>query len=171
MKQLKKILNNFEGYLCAIMLIAMSIIVFMQVICRFILKSSLPWSEEASRYLLVWVSFLGGAYGIRQGAHLGVEAFTLMLPKKVRGFVEILCMVIGIVLCCIIFKFGVDIVSTQMRRVQYSPAMRIPMGYMYLAIPVGMVLFIIRYVQSIIDKIKEMRQGTGSNELKKEDAE
>ena len=154
MKRLKNFLDNFEGYVCVVMLIAMSIIVFMQVICRFILKSSLPWSEEASRYLLVWVSFLGGAYGVRKGAHLGVEAVLLLLPKKLRGIVELLSMVLGVVLCSVILKYGVDIVITQMNRMQYSPAMRIPMGYIYLAIPVGMVLFIVRYIQNIIDKAR-----------------
>lgn len=171
MKQWKKFLNNFEGYLCVVMLIAMSIIVFMQVICRFILKSSLPWSEEASRYLLVWVSFLGGAYGVRQGAHLGVEAVIILLPKKLRGLVELLSMVLGIILCCVIFKFGVDIVITQMSRMQYSPSMRIPMGSMYLAIPVGMFLFVVRYVQNVIDKIKDLRRENAADELTKEGAE
>lgn len=171
MKHWKKFLDNFEGYVCVVMLIAMSIIVFMQVICRFILKSSLPWSEEASRYLLVWVSFLGGAYGVRRGAHLGVEAVILMLPKKLRSFVELLSMVIGIALCGIILKYGVDIVITQMNRMQYSPAMRIPMGYVYLAIPVGMVLFIIRYIQNIIDKVKALLHEEADGGLSKEEVD
>lgn len=171
MKQWKKFLDNFEGYVCAVMLIAMSVIVFMQVICRFILKSSLPWSEEASRYLLVWVSFLGGAYGVRKGAHLGVEAVLLLLPKKLRGLVELLSMVLGVILCGIILKYGVDIVITQMNRMQYSPAMRIPMGYIYLAIPVGMVLFIIRYLQGIIEKVKSLFGEETENCTLKEDVE
>lgn len=171
MKQWEKFLDNFEGYVCVVMLIAMSIIVFMQVICRFVLKSSLPWSEEASRYLLVWVSFLGGAYGVRRGAHLGVEAVMLILPKKLRGFVELFSMVIGIALCSIILKYGVDIVITQMSRMQYSPAMRIPMGYIYLAIPVGMALFIIRYVQNIIDKVKALLREEADSSLSKEEVE
>ena len=171
MKSWKKFLDNFEGYLCVVMLAAMSIIVFLQVVYRFILKASLPWSEEASRYLLVWTSFLGGAYGVRQGAHLGVEAVTLLLPKRVRSLVEIFSLVIGTALCCIILKFGIDIVMTQMSRMQYSPAMRIPMGYMYMAIPVGMVFFIIRYIQSIIDKVKALRQEGAENGLAKEGAE
>ena len=75
MDGLKKFLNNFEGYVCVVTLLVMSVVIFWQVVCRYILKSSLPWSEELSRYLLVWTSFIGGAYGVRLGAHIGVEAF------------------------------------------------------------------------------------------------
>lgn len=154
MNKLKKFLDNFEGYCCVLTLAAMSIIVFVQVVCRYILQSSLPWSEEVSRYLLVWTTFLGGAYGIRQGAHLGIEAFTLLLPKKAQKILSIIVMLGGIVLCAIIFNYGAFLVSSQLAKGQLSPAMRVPMGYMYAAIPIGMAFFILRYIQSIYDAVK-----------------
>ena len=52
MKVLKKLAMNFEAYLCAIAIAVMSVVVFVQVVFRFIVKSSLPWSEELSRCLL-----------------------------------------------------------------------------------------------------------------------
>ena len=156
--KLKNFLNNFEGYCCIFTLAAMSIIVFIQVVARFILKSSLPWSEEASRYLLVWTAFLGGAYGVRQGAHIGIEAFAMLLPKKVQKVLNILVMIGSIVICVVIFKYGASIVSTQLSKGQLSPAMRVPMGYMYAAIPVGMVFFIIRYIQNIYDVIRDFNK-------------
>lgn len=154
MEKLKKLINHFEGYCCVVFLAAMSLVVFIQVVCRFVLKASLPWSEEVSRYLLVWTTFMGGAYGVQQGAHIGVEAFMLLFPKKFRKVISILTMVCGLVLCAIIFKYGMDIVSSQLAKGQLTPAVRIPIGYMYLAIPVGMVFFIIRYAINIINAIK-----------------
>ncbi|MDD3570239.1 MAG: TRAP transporter small permease [Lachnospiraceae bacterium] len=152
--KLKDFLDNFEGYCCIVTLAAMSIVVFIQVVFRFLVKSSLPWSEELSRYLLVWTAFLGGAYGVRQGAHIGVEAFVLLLPKTLQKVLSIFIMLASIVLCVVIAKYGFAIVQTQLSRGQLSPAMRIPMGYMYAAIPVGMIFFIIRFVQDIIITIK-----------------
>lgn len=158
MKLLKKFISNFEAYLCVAMLIVMSIVVFIQVIFRFVLKSSLPWSEELCRYLLVYVSFLGGAYGVKTGAHLGVEAVTLMMPKKMRKVVEIFVLLLGIALCAILLKLGIDIVATQFRRMQYSPAMRIPMAYAYMAIPIGMGFFILRYILKLVELIKNFKK-------------
>lgn len=158
MDGLKKFLNNFEGYVCVVTLLVMSVVIFWQVVCRYVLKSSLPWSEELSRYLLVWTSFIGGAYGVRLGAHIGVEAFTLLLPKKAQKALNIFVMVACLILCAVICKFGFEIVQTQLAKNQLSPAMRIPMGYMYAAIPVGMIFFIIRYIQDIYEAIKNFNK-------------
>lgn len=151
---MKKFLDNFEGYVCVVTLLVMSVVVFLQVVCRYVLHSSLPWSEELSRYLLVWTSFIGGAYGVKLGAHIGVEAFALLLPKKAQKALAIIVDVCCLALCVLILTQGVSIVSTQLSKGQLSPAMRIPMGYMYAAIPVGMAFFCIRYVQQILTKVK-----------------
>ena len=105
----KKILNNLEGYFCVGSLAVMSVVIFWQVVCRYVLKSSLPWSEELSRYLLVWTSFIGGAYGVRLGAHIGVEAFTLLLPKKAQKALAILVMIACTILCCFICKYAIHL--------------------------------------------------------------
>lgn len=164
---MKKFLENFEGYCCVVFLMAMSIILFVQVVFRFVLHAALPWSEEASRYLLVWTAFIGGAYGVRRGAHIGIEAFALLLPKKAQKVLNLFVLVVSTVVCCIILKYGIDIVSTQLSKGQLSPAMRIPMGYMYAAIPVGMFFFIIRHIEEIIVEIKNFNKV----EEKKEAAE
>jgi len=158
----KKILNNLEGYFCVGSLAVMSVVIFWQVVCRYVLKSSLPWSEELSRYLLVWTTFIGGAYGVRLGAHIGVEAFVLILPKKVQKVLNIVVMIISAAICCLICYFGFQIVGTQLDKGQLSPAMRIPIGYMYAAIPVGMILFIIRYVQNIYEAIRDFNKKEGA---------
>jgi len=155
---LKKFLNNFEGYICIGTLAVMSVVIFWQVVCRYVLKSSLPWSEELSRYLLVWTAFMGGAYGVRLGAHIGVEAFAMLLPKKAQKVLNIFVMIATAILCVLIFRYGVAIVQTQLEKNQLSPAMRIPMGYMYLAIPVGMVFFIVRYIQNIIEAVRDFNK-------------
>ena len=146
---------------------AMSIILFVQVVFRFVLHASLPWSEEASRYLLVWTAFIGGAYGVRRGAHIGIEAFAFLLPKKAQKVLNLFVLIVSTVVCVVILKYGIDIVSTQLAKGQLSPAMRIPMGYMYAAIPVGMVFFIIRHIEEIILEIKNFNKV----EEKKEAAE
>lgn len=154
---LKKFWDNFEGYVCVVLLMAMSAIIILQVFCRFVVKSSLPWSEEVARYLQVWTAFIGGAYGVRRGAHIGIEAFALLLPKKAQKILSILIILVSIFVCAVVCKYGFDIVSTQLAKGQLTPATRIPMGYMYAAIPVGMIFFIIRYIEELIFEIKNFK--------------
>ena len=158
MSKLRKFWDNFEGYCCVVMLAAMSIIVFIQVVFRFILKASLPWSEEVTRYLLVWTTFMGGAYGVRQGSHIGVEAFMLLVPKKIRKVIGIFVMVCCLLLCVVIVKFSWDLVLLIIARKQLSPALRMPMGYAYMAVPVGMSLFVVRYIQNIALTIRNFNK-------------
>jgi C4-dicarboxylate transporter DctQ subunit len=157
-EKLKHFIDNFEGYLCVVMLIAMSIIVFLQVIFRFILKSSLPWSEEVSRYLLVWITFMGGAYGVKTGAHLGVEAVQLLLPVKARKVAKLITHLVGLIVCVVVLIISIGIIQKQLAGGQKSPALRLEIGYIYLAIPVGMVFFIIRYLELLVTGIRDFNK-------------
>ena len=156
MKVVKKIADNFEGYCCAVMLAVMSVVVFLQVIFRFVIKASLPWSEELSRYLLGYITYFGCAYGIKTGAHLGVEAFVLILPKTVQKASNVLVQIGGLVVCVLILKFGADIVFSQMQSGQLSPAMRLPMWTIYSAIPIGMAFCVIRYAVEIVKAVQAL---------------
>ena len=95
MKVLKKIAMHSDAYLCAIAIAVMSVVGFVQVAVRFNVKSSLPWSEELSRDLQVYITFFGTAYGIQTGAHLGIEAFTHLLPKGGRKVLAILVQIVS----------------------------------------------------------------------------
>ena len=158
LSKIKKFLDNFEGYCCVVTLSAIAIIVFAQILSRYIFRASLAWSEEITRYLLVWTTFFGGAYCVRQGAHIGIEAFTRLLHKKAKKILAIVVMLGGVILCAVILGFGIVLVSTLFARNQLSPAMRIPIAYAYLAIPVGIALFIIRYIQNIIIAIRDFKK-------------
>ena len=155
-KKIADIADNFEGYCCAVMLAVMSVVVFLQVIFRFVIKASLPWSEELSRYLLVYITYFGCAYGIKTGAHLGVEAFVLILPKTVQKAINVLVQIGGLVVCVLILKFGADIVFSQMQSGQLSPAMRLPMWTIYSAIPIGMAFCVIRYAVEIVKAVQAL---------------
>ncbi|TYP55450.1 TRAP transporter small permease [Thermosediminibacter litoriperuensis] len=150
MKRVSKIFNNIEEYLVVILLFVMTVVVFWQVICRFVLKASLPWSEEISRYILVWASFLGASIGVKRGAHIGVEAFTMILPAKLKKFVQHFAIILSVLFCLIVFKESLSIIQKQIINNQVSPAMRIPMWWAYAAIPTGMILMAIRFLQTMV---------------------
>jgi C4-dicarboxylate transporter DctQ subunit len=148
MAKIKQIFNDLEGWLLMVLMAAISIIIFVQVVFRQ-LGMALPWSEEASRYLAVWITFIGAAQGVKKGAHVGVEAFMLMFPVKVRKLVNILSVLICVFLCAVIGNFSTVIIRTQIVNRQVSPAMQFPIWIAYTAIPVGMALMIIRYIQIV----------------------
>lgn len=154
MKNLSHFFKNFEEYICGIMMAVMVVVVFIQVVYRFVIQSSLPWSEEVARYLLVWITFLGASSGVKHGSHVGVEAVLLMLPQKARKYVNLLSAGLSIFFSIVVVVFSMGIISKQIEMAQVSPAMQIPMWWAYAAIPVGATLMAVRYVQSAIAIMK-----------------
>ena len=68
----------------AICLAAMVVLVFGNVVLRYVFNSGIATSEELSRWLLVWLTFLGAIVALRQHAHLGVDTLIRMLPRRGR---------------------------------------------------------------------------------------
>lgn len=74
--------EQLELSICLVAMVAMTIIVFAQVIARYVFHNSFEWAEEISRFLVVWITFGGSAYAFRKGAHIGVTAMVYNGPIK-----------------------------------------------------------------------------------------
>lgn len=140
--------NKSAEWGCLVLLVAMTVVTFAQVIFRFVIVHSLPWSEEFSRYALVWASFLGASIALKRGLHIGVEAFVSKLPKEKRRLIYLLTLMFIMIFLFVVIIKGFQMASFNMR--QSSPAMRIPMGFPYLAIPIGSLIMIIHLLNEMI---------------------
>ena len=128
-------------------------VTFWGVISRFILNNASPWAEEAARYLSIWAAFIGASLGVRRGAHIGVEAFVMILPEKARQYFNIVISIICIGFCGAIAYIGYDYTLRLAATGQLSPAMRIPIVWAYSAVPLGCLLMTLRYLLSIIEQV------------------
>ena len=143
-KILRKIsasLNRGQEYLLSVLGISMALLVVAQVFCRYILNSSLFWSEELARYMLVWLSFIGATVAYYRGLHPGVDIVTSRLPlsgQKIAGqLVHLITMAVALVMLIAGSRFAWFI------RLQISPALSIPKWIILMIIPLsGGVLFI-----------------------------
>ena len=102
------LLNNLEEYLCTFLLSVMAFTVLLQVLTRFIFDMPLRWTEELSIYILAWVSFLGASVGIKRWAHIGVEAFVVLLPQRMQRYAKLLSLALCMVFFFIMFFFGLE---------------------------------------------------------------
>ena len=110
----------------------------LQVFFRYVVQASLGWSEELSRYLFVWLIFIGSALALPKGSHIAIDVLVNELPIRVRkwvhGFASICVMVFFIFLTIEGLKL------CNLAQGQTSAAMEIPMGIAYLCIPLGSLL-------------------------------
>ena len=98
---MKWFLDHVEEFFMIPLIFAMSIIIFIQVVCRYVFQNSLTWSEEMARYMFVWLVYFSVSYTARREKHIRIDAAINIYPKKARPYIEILSEVI--VLCFAIF--------------------------------------------------------------------
>ena len=132
----------------------MTVIIFMQVILRYIFLSPLSWPEELARYLMVWMSCLGSAYAVRKGMHISIVFIKNKLPQSAQAGVTI-----GIHLLVIIFFiFGVvqGFKLSFSQWIEHTAALELPMTYPTIAIPIGFAMMIMFTLELLIQDIKEL---------------
>lgn len=148
-----KVLNKMVKVLSSTFFGVMTVVIFMQIIWRYVLLKPIPWAEELARYLFVWITYLGASVAVIEKSHTGVDLFTSLLPERMRKIASIVSYI-----CCIFFVALVGYYSwTLALKVtkQRSPAMQISMFLPYLAIPLSSILMLINFVVLIIKELKE----------------
>lgn len=138
-----KAINKILRFIVIIMLSVMSVVVFAQVLFR-IVHLSIPWSEELSKYLLIWSTFLGAAICIRKGSLVGLEFLKNSMSEEKQ---KILQTILNLIVCAMLL-FLINVGFWAVRRVwfQITPVLKLSMGLMYAAIPVGSVFMLINQI-------------------------
>ena len=154
MKVLRFLDENLEKMICVFCLALMSVIIVMQVFCRYVLNNSLSWSEELARYLFVWMIYIGISYGVKMDKHICVDAVYAFMPKGVKKWYAIVAYVLFLLFAVAVVYYGILVVGMQISSGQVSPAMGLPMQYVYAAPTVGMILTSIRLIQKIVEALR-----------------
>ncbi len=149
--KLKRFLSNLDINFCVIALAVMMVVASMQIFFRYVLNSSLMWTEELCRFLLIWVSFLSVSCATKYDSHLYVDVIPAAL-KQNRVSAMILRWTRAAAWVGFSVYFGYMGWSTFTRVVEYSQALYIQLKWIYLAIPVGMWAMAIRV---LVGTIKE----------------
>lgn len=131
---LERTIDVLTGAAVAVMVVAISY----QVFGRYVLDRSPSWSEELSRYLMVWLTMLGAAAAVRGGGHIAVTTLIDMLSPPARRAALALRDVALVGTCGVLTWWGIGF--AQLNHTQESAAMDIPMSIPYAALPVGAAL-------------------------------
>ena len=139
----------------SIALLAMMCIIFAQVFTRYVIFYSLPWSEELSRYLFVFIIIIGINIAVSKDKLIKIDAIqTVVKTIRGRSFIAFIHAIIGMVASILIASYATDLFPVG--HVQKSPAMRIPMIIMYSIVFSGYVLCTIALFFKAIEHLKIM---------------
>ena len=152
MKKVLDFLDNFEEKALSIILSAMVITIFIATFFRFTKIMIIPWAEELARYLMIWLVFLGIGAGSKTKRHITLENLVNALPASAHKVFFMIRTAIIVIYCGFISYVGFSLVKSLKIMGQTTPALRGPMWFMYSAIPIGLLLMIVRTIQFAIRK-------------------
>lgn len=148
MRWLDQALARTEGALLGLLVLAMTGVTLAQVVARYVFGTPLIWSEEAARYLFVWVSMFGAALAMRQGTHYALTALVERLPAAVQAASRVVTVVVSGVFLVVLFFTGVE----EMMQAHMQDAATLPfrMSVPYAALPVGAALMLMHLALRVL---------------------
>lgn len=144
----EKVTLDVTMAICAVMLV----VAWMHVIRRYVFNSALTWSEEFLRFSIVWYTLLSASILHKRNGHLGITIFREMMPKRVRTVLRRAVIYLAALILGVVTVVGTILVVNTWA--QMTPALRIPMGIPYAAIPAGFLLMTIYSLMHVVRDIK-----------------
>jgi len=150
------IMKKSGDYTIAILLGILTLIMFLQVLFRYVFNNSLTWSEELAKFIFIWITFLGASICLRDGIHLKVDFLTEKLPGKqklyLKFFDTLIVTLFNGVISVIGFLWVLNVSGT------LSPAIGLPLNIVfYAALPVSSVISFFYGLFSLINEFKMLK--------------
>lgn len=144
-------------YLCAFLLAAMVVLLFIQVVGRYALRYPPEWTEELARTTFVYVTFIGSALAVARNAHLRIDAAVKLLPGAVQAWMQVLIHLIAITfLVFVVYHSAVMLPS-----LAFQPLTALPFlskAWFFAAVPIGCSLMLVFEVMQLWTHLKSIRR-------------
>lgn len=149
-------ISDISGYLSGACIVLAMLVICYAVVLRALGHSTI-WQLEMATYLLIFVTFVGGAYGLKNGSHVGVELLTNRLPERARLILQVIAGVLSLVLIVVVAWYAYQMwwEATE-KGWTSSSAWNPPLTYPYAILPVGMLLIGLQYLVIIARSVREL---------------
>jgi TRAP-type C4-dicarboxylate transport system permease small subunit len=128
------------------------ILVFLQVIFRYIFSQSIVWSEEVSRYAFVWATFVGASLASRQALHVAVGIVVDHVPSMAKRYLSIIANILVLVFVCVATVVTGQVTLRALN--QQTAVLQVPMAIPYAGMCLGCVLLVIQQLSIVSRAIK-----------------
>lgn len=160
-------LSAIEKAVSCLLLVALLISVMLQVISRYVFHSPLSWTDEVSRFLLVWLTFIAAAYVMSERLHVTVDLLMARLNIRAVAVVDTIATAIVVVGSAVLMIAGFTLLRDTAGVV--APATQLPLSVVYAAGSVGFGLIALHGIGTIINNIRDPKSVPGGMEnLEKE---
>lgn len=157
MKPLERLVDAIEA-VARVAVLGLTLLVLLvmlaQVFFRYVLNSSLQWSEELAVWGMVWMVFVGSVLLVRRSEHISITTLVRYAPPAVRPFLVIFNKAAALIFLVIVGYYGIEVFGGTFHA--RSPSIGLSTRWIKLAIPVGAVLMAIVAVHAIADDVRRL---------------
>jgi TRAP-type C4-dicarboxylate transport system permease small subunit len=147
--EISRRLNQAMKFLAGFLIAAMTILVFLQVIFRYLVDAPLDWSEEMASFAFVWMALLGASVGLKNDEHPRLDIFYQIFPDWVKKFCNLIINLAILFMLVVLFIFGMQL--TIAMQLQRTAALGYSISYVYAVLPISaIVMFFHVLVKSIL---------------------
>lgn len=153
MKTLSNWVEKFEKIASIILMAALTIVLFIGVVYRYFLNAPLFWANEASIFMMTWLTFLGGSLGLKYKSQASI---TFLVDRFSNSGKRVLLIITHLfILLTLGFLLYLSYEWVLTLSPQKSSSMRIPMWIPYLSVPVGLTFAFIHMLDYMVDLLKK----------------
>ena len=157
----KTFLNNFELYLATLCFIVLTVMLTLQVFSRFVLGHSWTWMEEFATIMFVWMIYLAISAAVTHRKHLRIDVLLEAVPFQAKKVMLIASNVIFAAFNIYISVIMVDVIK--LLGSSKTTMLGIPQQLVYIVIPIGLIISVIRLVQDTLKLLKEEKKDLGAS--------
>lgn len=160
LKKLDKGISFAENAMLIFGILSATFVLFANVILRFVFKAGLVWAEEYARFAIIWIVCGGCGAAVRTDSHMRITA----IPDAIKNQTVKRLLLLFVYVVCLAFSLlmltaGVRLIASMQANNQLSPAMEIPLWWIYLSIPVGGAVMAFRFLLLIGNDVMAMVKG------------
>lgn len=165
LKKINKFTCKLSEFVVSISFGSMVILIFFQVIFRYVLKQSLSWSEELATFIFTWLTFIGASVATKERAHINVEMIIHSIKsRKIKKTIAIFANVMSIIFLGTVSYYGFLMANTLIQLGKSSSSMPfLKIGFVYFAIPIGSLIMILHLIEIIIGIYRDEIQIEGGH--------
>ena len=155
LKKFNEMLYKAVKGISILMLAIMIILCLVQVFYRYILQLPLSFSEELARFIFIWITFLGTAMALKKHKHVKMELLVQTFPVKIQVLIKKIIFGVSILTYLLMIYSGFLVVNKTM--IQTSAALKVPMGLIYLAVPLSGILMLLFEVDNFLQMYSKIK--------------
>jgi len=139
-------IDLFEKYTITIAFAVATLLLFTNVVLRYLFNTGLTWALEAVQYLFAWVVLVGSAHGVKMGTHLGIDILIDKLPRKPRKAIVLFAACLCLVFVAIVDYQSIIYITKIYQWGDLTEDLQIPQWVPYISIPVGLTLMLYHFL-------------------------